>query len=148
MQEIDLDNSNVNKYNASKENDTEDALVSEGQNGEVEECTEKRHTIPLQDDVPQTKLCAIDFPIPVPEMKFPARLRMPRMPRMFKQKNTTFGCDGETMDMRRFDHLLNRDYKKSCCQDGCCNDEQNTRDLVELSISSDTQTEPINSIPQ
>ena len=75
VQEIDADKSNFNKFSALKENDMEVDLVSERQNGEVEECTDKHHTIPLQDDVPQTKLCVADFPIPVPEMKFPARVK-------------------------------------------------------------------------
>ena len=50
--------------------------------------------------------------------------------------------------MKQFDSLLKSESKKLCCQDGCCNDEPNTRELIELSVSSDTQSEPINSIPQ
>ena len=148
MQTMGVDESNFNKFSTLEENDVEVDLVNVRQNGGVEECTDKHHTIPLQDDVPRTKLCVADFPIPVPEARFPARVKMPRMPRVSKQKKFKSGCDGDTMNMRQFDSLLKSEYKKSCCQDTCCSDEPNTQELMELSISSDTQSEPINSIPQ
>ena len=119
-------------------------LASVTQSDGMEECTNRYQTIPMQNDVPRTKLCVVDFPIPVPEAKFPARVKMPRMPKVSKQKKSRFGCDGDTMNMRQFNSLL----KSSFCGDSCCSDEPNTHEMVELSISNDTQSEPIRDIPQ
>ena len=144
VREIEADRSDSNKFGSLKESDVEVELTSVTQSDGVVECTSRYQTIPMQNDVPQTKLCVVDFPIPVPEAKFPARVKMPRMPKVSKQKKSRFGCDGDTMNMRQFNSLL----KSSFCGDSCCSDEPNTHEMVELSISNDTQSEPIRDIPQ
>ena len=144
VHEIDEDSSNFNKFGALKESDVEVELAVEKQYDGLEECTNRQQTIPLQSDVPQTKLFVVDFPIPVPDAKFPARVKMPRMPRISKQKKSRFGCDGDTMNTKQFNDLL----KSSHCGDSCCSNEPNTHEIVELSTSSDTQSEPIREIPQ
>ena len=77
-------------------------------------------TIPEQHSVPQTKLDMVNFPIPVTDKSFPIRHKMPRMPKVSRQRKTKFGCDADGMSMRELDSILNNNTEQSCCNDPCC----------------------------